>query len=104
MNRFFLSAHAQGDLLEIRAYFTPLPSAPANRAARKIQQTLNSIAENPYLGTAQSNLSLLAGTEVRSRLCASYRILYIHNGSAPEIIGIIHTSRDIASIMTRRLQ
>jgi plasmid stabilization system protein ParE len=104
VSRFFLSAHAQGDLLEIRAFFTPLPSAPANRIARKIQQTLNSIAENPYLGTAQSNLTLLAGTEVRSRLCSSYRILYIHSGIAPEIIGVIHTSRDIAAIMAKRLQ
>jgi hypothetical protein len=52
----------------------------------------------------QSELTRIAGVEVRSRFASSYRILYTLGGSAPEIVGVLHTARDIASIMAKRLQ
>ena len=104
MSRFFLSPHAQGDLVEIKAYFESIPKEPADRTARALQATLRSIANNPYQGVGQSELTRIAGVEVRSRLVHSYRIFYSLGGSAPEIVGVLHTARNIASIMAKRLQ
>ena len=104
MSRFFLSPHAHSDLTAIKTYLETVPKEPALRIARALQRTLISIADNPYHGIAQSELTRLAGVEVRSRLVHSYRILYIVGDTAPEIIGIMHTARDIASTMEQRLR
>ncbi len=104
MSRFFLSIHAQSDLGEIKAYLNTLPVRPAKQIGARIQQTLISIAEAPFLGTAQSALTRMAGAEIRSRLCSSYRILYTFSRNIPEIIGILHTARDIKTVMADRLQ
>jgi plasmid stabilization system protein ParE len=104
LSRFFFSPCAKRDLVDIKAYLDSVPQAPANKIARALQATFRSIAENPYQGVGQSALTRLAGVEVRSRLVDSYRILYTVGRSAPEIIGVLHTSRNIASIMAKRLQ
>jgi hypothetical protein len=71
--------------------------------ASSLQEALDGIANYPYLGAIQSELTRRAGVEIRSRLIQSYRIIYIV-GDAPEIIGVLHTARDISGIMGRRLQ
>lgn len=104
MSRFFFSPYAKRDLVDIKAYLESVPLPPANKIARALQMTFRSIAENPYQGVGQSALTRLAGVEVRSRLVDSYRILYTVGVRVPEIIGVLHTSRNIASIMAKRLQ
>jgi plasmid stabilization system protein ParE len=46
----------------------------------------------------------MAGEEVRSRVCAPYRILYLVSGALPEIVAVLHTARDIPSILSSRIQ
>lgn len=104
MNRFFLSPAAKRDLAEIKAYCEILPKVPARKIGAALQAALHGIADNPYRGVGQSELTRRAGFEVRSWLVNSYRIFYSVGGSVPEIMGILHTSRDITTIMAKRLQ
>jgi plasmid stabilization system protein ParE len=104
LSRFFFSPCAKRDLVELKAYLQSLPKAPADRIARALQTIFRNIADDPYQGVVQSELTRIAGIEFRSRLVLSYRILYTVGGSAPEIVGVLHTSRNIASIMAKRLQ
>ena len=104
MSRFVLSHHAKVDLEHIRAYLRTLPKEPALRIGRALQKSFKSIADNPFLGATQSELTRLAGVEVRSRLVRSYRVFYTSSASIPEIIAILHTARDIAAVVAERLQ
>jgi plasmid stabilization system protein ParE len=104
LNRFVLSRYARRDLEEIRSYIELLPRQPSMKIGRGLQRTLKSIAIDPYLGSLQSEFTRLAGAEVRSRLVLSYRIFYIVGAPVPEIVAILHTARDIASIVASRLQ
>ncbi len=104
MNRFFFSPAANRDLAELKAYFDMLPKVPAHKIASALQAAFDSIAENPYRGVGQSELTRRAGFEVRSLLVNSYRIFYSVGGRVPEIMGVLHTSRNIASIMAKRVQ
>jgi plasmid stabilization system protein ParE len=81
-----------------------IPDVPARKIAVALQMTFRSIAENPYQGAGQSELTRISGAEIRSRLVQSFRIFYIVSGIAPEIVGVLHTARDISSIMAKRLQ
>jgi plasmid stabilization system protein ParE len=105
VSRFFLSQAADRDIDNILEYLeSAVPRTPRRRIGRDLQIALKSIAANPYLGALQSEFTCLAGTEVRSRLVSSYRIFYTCGPRAPEIIAILHTSRDISSIVASRLQ
>jgi plasmid stabilization system protein ParE len=103
VKRFVLSEHAHRDLDELLSYLDSLPDKPALLIASSIQEALHSISQYPYLGAIQSELTRLAGVEIRSRLVQSYRIFYMV-GDAPEVIGVLHGTRDITSIMARRIQ
>jgi plasmid stabilization system protein ParE len=85
-------------------YLSQIPSKPAKRLAAAIQKTLRSIAEYPLQGAGQSELTRLLGLPVHSRVVSGYRIIYHLGGRYPEIIAILHTTRDIRSIMAKRLQ
>ncbi len=104
LNRFYFSRHAKRDLAEIKAYLDSVPQTPADKIARALQLTFRAITANPYQGVGQSELTRLAGVEVRSWLVDSYRVIYTLGRRAPEIIGVLHTARNIASIMAKRLQ
>jgi plasmid stabilization system protein ParE len=104
VKRFILSPDANHDLDEIESFLDAIPSKPAIRFGAALQAMLWRIAENPLQGAVQSELSRLCGDEVRSRFVAPWRIFHHPGGSVPEIIGILHTARDVAAIMTNRLQ
>jgi len=104
VKRFLLSAAADRDLDEILDYLDALPDQPAATIASAIQKTIRSIAMHPLRGSIQSELTRLAGVEVRSRLVHPYRFLCTVGGLVPQIIAVLHTARDIAAIMARRLQ
>jgi len=103
VKRFVVSKNAHRDLDEILSYLDSLPDRPALRIASSLQEALHSISQFPYMGALQSELTRIAGIEIRSRLVQSYRIIYIID-DAPEVIGVLHTARDITGIMARRLQ
>jgi plasmid stabilization system protein ParE len=92
------------DLEAIGSYLEELPLEPANRIAARLEQALQSIANQPYLGLPHSHLTRLMGQEVRSRLVHPYRIFYSVGSSVPEIFAILHGSRDQSSILGRRFQ
>ena len=104
LNRFHLSADADRDLDEILTYLDQLPLEPGNRIAQSLQSALLTIAKNPYLGSANSHLTLLLGEEIRSYLVYPYRIFYRASRTVPEIIAILHGARDQSSILGRRFQ
>ncbi len=104
MKRFTLSPFATYDLEDLITYLGRLPPRPATRLGEAVRQTLERIGENPFHGTAQSELTRMMGFEVRSRLVASYRILYRVGPSVPEILAIVHSARDMRSIMAKRVQ
>jgi plasmid stabilization system protein ParE len=104
LSRFAISADADRDLDEILDYLNAIPERPALSVLSAIEKALFGIAEYPYRGALQSELTRLAGVEVRSRLVQQYRIFYIVGGALPEIVDVIHTARDVAEIMARRLQ
>ena len=64
----------------------------------------DTIGREPYLGQPHSTLTRIVGTEVRSRLSQPYRIYYRVDGTAPEIIAILHTSRDTNFLLAERFQ
>jgi len=99
-----LSPDARRDLAEIRLYLTQLPVQPAKKIIREIKAMLRRIAENPYIGHAHSDLTRIAGKEIRSRLCGAYRIYYRLGQSVPEVFAIRHTARDTRGILANRLQ
>ncbi len=99
-----LSPDARRDLAEIRLYLTQLPVQPAKKIIREIKATLRGIAENPYIGQTHSDLTRIAGQEVRSRLCGTYRIYYRLGQPAPEVFAIRHTARNSRGMMASRLQ
>jgi plasmid stabilization system protein ParE len=104
VRRFIISRDANHDLDEIENFLDSIPSKPAVRLGGTLQSMLWRIAESPLQGAVQSELTRLCSDEVRSRFVASWRIFYHPGGSVPEIIGILHTSRDVDTIMTNRLQ
>ena len=104
MNRFFLSPQADQDIDEILEYLDGLPLEPGNRILDAIQATILSIAAQPYLGSPHSQLTRLIGEEARSRVVGPYRIFYRLRGTGPEIIAVLHSRRDIASILSARFQ
>jgi plasmid stabilization system protein ParE len=104
VKRFILSPDAERDLDEILEYLDAIPERPALFIASTLQKAFDSIAAYPYRGAAQSELSRIAGQEVRSRFVNDYRIFYFVGGFAPEIVGVLHAARDGSGIMARRLQ
>ncbi len=104
MTPFHFSAEAEIDLDEILEYLDALPVGPGDRVAQAIQEMIESIAAQPYLGTSHSSLTRLLGQEVRSRLVPPYRIYYRMGAKVPEIIAILHGARDQRSILGARFQ
>jgi len=102
--RFLLSLDAEQDLDEILSYLDRLPRVPAERIAMSLQTMLHHIGQEPYLGAANSALTLLLGEEVRSRLVPPYRIFYRTSRKLPEVFAILHGARDISSILDQRFQ
>jgi plasmid stabilization system protein ParE len=99
-----LSPFASRDLDELISYLDGLPLEPANRIGSSVRRMLENIGENPLRGPEQSELTRIMGFEVRSRLVASYRVLYRVGSTVPEIIGILHAARDIPAIMAERVR
>ncbi len=104
LSRFLISDDADRDLDEILEYLNPIPERPALTVLSAIEKAFFGIADYPYRGAAQSELTRIAGQEIRSRLVRDYRIFYTVGGRVPEILGVLHAARDGVGIMARRLQ
>jgi plasmid stabilization system protein ParE len=104
LSRFTLSPSASSDLEEIDSYLRGVPIEPANRTAHLLQKGLRAVGDAPMQGMGQSELSRILGVEVKSRSAPPYRIFYRLGGRYPEVIAILHSARDIPSILRQRFQ
>jgi len=104
MTLYQLSPDTRRDLAEIRLYLTQVPVQPAKKIIREIKTMFRRVAENPYIGHVHSDLTRIAGQEVRSRLCGTYRIYYRLSQPVPQVFAIRHTACDSRGILTNRLQ
>jgi toxin ParE1/3/4 len=96
------SPNGRHDLAEILDYLEQVPDGPANRVLDSLEEMFQSIFAYPYLGAPHSELTRLLDEEVRSRLVAPYRVFYRMGRDTPEIVSILHGSRDQRSILGSR--
>jgi plasmid stabilization system protein ParE len=104
LKRFVLSEDAERDLDAIRRFLDGVSTGLARKTAIALQRGLRSIADDPQLGARHSLLTRIVGSEVRSRVAPPYRIFYRLSGTYPEVIAIIHTARDLATVLAGRFQ
>ena len=104
MSRFFLSDDAKRDLAKLDLYLDGLPGAPARAIAAEVFHLLHSIGSAPYLGVGHSDLTRAFGEEIRSGVAAPYRIYYRLGRTYPEVLAVLHGSRDQRTEMLRLVQ
>jgi plasmid stabilization system protein ParE len=104
VSRYLLSLDADQDLAELDVYLDRLSMTSARAISVEIIHALRSIGSHPFMGVAHSDLTRAYGEEIRSRLAAGYRIYYRVSRTHPEILAILHGSRDQRTEMLRRVQ
>jgi plasmid stabilization system protein ParE len=102
--RFYFSPEASADLDEIQHYLDEIPRQHVVPIRRGLQNLIREIASHPDRGASHSQATLIFGFEVRTRVVIPYRIFYRDNRGIPEIIAVLHTARDIRSILSKRVQ
>ncbi len=104
MSRYFLSRPAANDLAQIRNYLDPIPERYTRLIRQGLRHIIEDIGLNPQRGAIHSEATRLLGEEVRSRIFPPYRLFYRDSHAIPEIVAILHTARDVSSILMERLQ
>ncbi len=104
MKRYHLTRDAFADLDEIRNYLDRIPERYAAPIRRGLRSLLREIAAHPHRGAGHSQATRLLSQEVRTRAMPPYRIFYRDNNGTPEVLALLHTARDIDSILAERLQ
>jgi plasmid stabilization system protein ParE len=102
VSRFFLSRQASDDLADIRRYLDPIPEIYTRPIRRGLRSLIQEIGLNPFRGTIHSEATRLLGQEIRTRALPPYRLFYRDLRGTPEIIAILHASRDVSSILSGR--
>jgi plasmid stabilization system protein ParE len=104
VSRYFLSGPAKNDLAEIRRYLDPNPDRYTRPIRHGLRLMIEDIGLNPQRGAIHSEATRLLGQEVRTRVLPPYRLFYRDSHAIPEIVAVIHTARDVSSILMERLQ
>ena len=99
-----LTPDASADLGEIREYYDNLPAQHVEPIMSGLQALLYDVASHPPRGTIHSSATRMLGEEVRTRALPPYRIFYRDRGGLAEVIAVLHTARDVNSILSSRLQ
>jgi len=102
--RFYFSPEASADLDEIQRYLDQIPKQRVAPIRKGLRELIREIASHPDRGANHSQATLIFGFEVRTRVVTPYRIFYRDNRGVPEIIAVLHTARDIESILSKRVQ
>jgi plasmid stabilization system protein ParE len=82
LSRFAISEEADRDLDEILNYLDPVPERPALTVLSAIEKALFAIADYPYRGAVQSELTRLMGVEVSQSFGAAVSNLLRRRWSA----------------------
>ena len=95
-DRYRLAVRASRDLREIRLYLQERNPEAAKNLMKKLFHAFEVIADHPYSGSIKEDL---AGKEKRFWVVGRYYILYRITAEMPEILRILHTSRNVASLV-----
>jgi toxin ParE1/3/4 len=94
MSRFFLSARARLDLLEIWNYIEQDNLDSAERLSDKLHAAMRKLADMPGMGPARPEL----GAELRSFPVGNYLIIYRRATNSINVARVIDGRRDIDTI------
>lgn len=100
MNKLFLSAEAQNDLDEIKAYITKTLGNPtaARSILRQITQDIRTLTRFPLLGTPLSSVSKLS-CDYRFLVTGSYLTFYHISNSTIYIDRVLYGRRNYLSCL-----
>jgi len=90
MNRYRVSASANGDLEDIWTYIAEKNPEAADHLIRAIVKKFHSLAEMPDLGRARLELS----PGLRSVPVGNYIVFYRNLNDGVEIVRVLHGARD----------
>lgn len=97
MARYLLTADAEQDLAEIKAYLVRQGGKPlAQHVLREIREALRFLGRTPEAGHRREDLT---DAPVKFWMVFSYMIVYDPTKRPIEILNIIHSARDITSIL-----
>ena len=100
MNRYVLSSEAQDDLSQVRTYYEQEAGAhTARRVLQAISRAFELLAELPDIGHHRPDL---ADESLRFWQVFSYLIVYDPATRPVGIARVLHSSRDVATILTKR--
>lgn len=85
---------ARTDLIAIWHYIAPDSFDAANRMLDAINEKLNALAQNPFLGRACPELA----PDLRRLPVKSYVIFYRPTADGVEIVRVLHGARDIETL------
>jgi plasmid stabilization system protein ParE len=99
VKRYILSPEAQQDLHDIRAYLLEAAGLAVSRhVMRKIFESMRFLSVMPGVGHFRQDLT---GEPVKFWQVFSYLIVYDHLTRPIGIARVLHSSRDVAAILSR---
>lgn len=99
MSRYLLSAEAQRDIEDIRTYYlTEATTGVGRRVISELARGFQRLASAPGIGHRRTDL---AGEPLRFWQVFSYLIIYDPTVKPIAIARVLHSSRDIGTILMR---
>lgn len=99
MSRFVLTSLAEDDLTEIWDYIAADNLDAADRVLAAIETAFRRLAEQPAVGHFRDDL---ADRTVRFDLVYSYLPVYRWQTQPLQILRVLHSARDVASILAEQ--
>jgi toxin ParE1/3/4 len=96
MNLFILAPRAEQDLSDIWDYIADDNIEAADPVLEALENAIRKLTRNPGMGHWREEL---ADKRHRFLLVYSYLIVYGHETKPMQVIRILHTSRDVQSIL-----
>lgn len=96
MSRFFLSAAARQDLLDIQSFIASDNANAARKVMRNLRSSFRRLAQYPHLGHTRSDLT---DQPVRFWPVYSYLVVYKADARPLEIVRILHGARALERLL-----
>lgn len=104
MTRFTFTPNARRDVEKITRYLRELPSTPALKIGRELQNAIEAIITRPGLGRIDEHLTGQSEEHILRYNCGQYILFYTLVNGSVRIVGVLHGRRDIGSILRKRLE